>query len=211
MMVGDFERRGVAPCNLVDVRYEADYLARLRFADRVKAACVGGRSSIRRGDRAALLAVDQWVGLVCNLAVCEFLAGSPAPWALLRDRADANRYAGDGGEDFPGLAVDIKGASLRGNPDPLRYRLAVRPRERRAGWTYFLAIARSTGEGVPTGGAFVTIVGAAKDGDLPTACELAGPFAGAFTIPAVDLRPVDGCRLCLRAFWEGYKQRKGIA
>lgn len=202
----DFERFGVTALNVVDISYTAEYLSALRFDQRVKAATLGGRSRVRSADRRAFLVADQWVGLLCNLAVCEFLAGTSAPWVYLRDRADAKPWEGDGGEDFPGVALDVKGSAMRGPADPLSYRLAVRPHERRSGWTYFLALAKENGPG----GATVHIVGAAKDSDLPDDYERGGPFAGAFVLSARSLRPIDGARLSLRSKWECFKAVKGI-
>jgi hypothetical protein len=191
-----FERR-----NIVTMTFTAAQLSAVGFEEHVKAACVGGRSRIRAAGtaRRATLQQDQRIGLLCNLAVCEFLMGTAQPWKYMRERADANPTAGDGGIDVPGIRVDVKGSAMRGSTDPMAYRLAVRPAERHERCTYVLCL-------VPIGVApeTVVLVGAATEDELPVEVERSGVFAGAFVLPAKRLRPIDQYRHRFRDVWERY-------
>ncbi len=98
-----------------------------------------------------------------------------------------NPHAGDGGSDIPGANVDFKSSLMRNNPDPLDYRLAVRPGERHAGTVYILILIELD-EVNQSGTAH--LVGWLAEKDLPAKPEASGTFKGAFVVSARELKPL---------------------
>ena len=142
---------------------------------------IGGGSHVRSGkDRKDSLSVDQVVGQMVNYAGILYLTGSMLSYAEARKKANRNKYVGDGGVDVPGYRIDTKGSLMRASPDPLRYRLAVRPRERHIGSAYVLGLVPSIS------GSLVYLVGWWTDERLPPP-DLAGTFRGAHTVKRHDL------------------------
>jgi hypothetical protein len=76
---------------------------------------------------------------------------------------------------------------MRASPDPLRYRLAVRPKERHPGMVYVLVLVSDDADGVPR---HAHLVGWASESELPSAPESSGALAGAFCLPAHQLHPL---------------------
>jgi hypothetical protein len=111
--------------------------------------------------------------------------GSADAWRASREKANKNPLVGDGGVDLvvDGKNVDAKASQLLPSRDPLRYRLAVRPRERHAGVVYILALH-------PHGLWNMLLVGFAEEPELGDKPETEGVFSGAFTIPATRLHPL---------------------
>ena len=107
-------------------------------------------------------------------------------YQLTRTVRDLTPEAGDGGGDLLATNVDVKCSVMRAGPDPLRYRLLVRPKERLPDAVYLLALVAPD---VWTTGT-VTLVGWCRDNDLPVAPAAEGPFAGAFVRPATTLNPL---------------------
>lgn len=146
---------------------------------------VGGTSQVRSGgDRQASLATDQVVGQLGELALSRYLGGTPLFYALTRTVRDLDPTRGDDGGDLLATNLDVKCSLMRASPDPLRYRLLVRPRERHDGSVYILALVAedvwSTGK--------VCMVGWCADRDLPPEPAADGPFAGAYVVPATALK-----------------------
>jgi hypothetical protein len=153
----------------------------VRFA---KAACLGGQSSIRAGDRMEKLLEDQTVGQLGQMALAVWKDGHIGEY--LMQRAAANNYPthGDGGADLIGSNIDVKTSLMRGSDDPMQYRLAVRPAEMHDGWVYMLAV-------VPQQMDAVHLVGWATSTDMQARPpEDAGHFMGARTLFADELRPL---------------------
>ena len=145
---------------------------------------IGGASHIRRhDDRQETLAQDQLVGQICHYAAIKFLAGSIEGYIAAREVANENKYKGDGGRDVPGFPIDIKGSLIRGERALGDHRLLVRPRERRDGWIYVMALVESLDPPV------IWLMGWAKDSDLPEA-DADGRFQGAHSLWADELRPM---------------------
>lgn len=151
---------------------------------------IGGRSSVRgRNERMKLLQTDQLIGQIGQAAYSLYEFGSLDPWLESRKIANQNPYAGDVGEDFPGLMLDVKTSLMRYGTNPNRYRLAVRPQERHKDWVYVLALVFAEKHaGVSLNEkASVCLVGYAKDDDL-ICLNQTGVFSGAFTVMADELR-----------------------
>ena len=150
---------------------------------------IGGKSQIRSGkDRSRSLSEDQLVGQIATYAGSVVLTGSPDGYWRAREIANKNPYSGDGGIDIIGLDnVDIKGSMIRYSPDPLKYRLLVRPKERHDGWIYVLVM-------VPKKRPYTAfVVGWANDSDLPPK-PYNGPIKplhGAYVLEAEDLRKIN--------------------
>lgn len=147
-------------------------------------AAVGGRSQVRApADRQAALVDDQVVGQLGELALSKYLGGTPLFYELTRTVRDQRPTVGDEGGDLLATNVDVKCSRMRASPDPLRYRLLVRPKERHPKSVYVLAL---VGPDVWQSGQ-VTLVGWSRDRDLPRAPARDGPFAGAYVVPATHL------------------------
>jgi len=150
-------------------------------------AAVGGRSEVRgRADREHFLVTDQEVGQLGESALSKYIGGTLLFYELTRTIRDLDPQAGDGGGDLLATNLDVKCSVMRASPDPLRYRLLVRPRERHADSVYVLALVApdvwQTGD--------VQLVGWCKDSDLPSQSARDGPFAGAYVVPATELHPL---------------------
>ena len=148
-------------------------------------ATIGGKSQVRSAvDRQDSLATDQDVGQLGEMALSKYLGGTPLFYELTRTIRDLEPTQGDGGGDLLATNVDVKASLMRASVDPLRYRLLVRPRERHLNTVYVLALVApdvwTTGN--------VCLVGWCTDRDLPQHPERAGPFAGAYCIPATQLK-----------------------
>lgn len=176
----------------MDVVSYAIVESELRVIERyARAAELGGRSHVRKPDeRCASLRTDQLVGQLCTFAGTMYLTGKCEMYALARDRANANPYVGDGGTDIPGYRIDIKGSLMRRSPDPMTYRLLVRPRERHADTTYILALASSVVMPIT-----VHLVGWLSDEEIERPPEWTGIFSGAHVVPASQLHPMSSLRL----------------
>ena len=157
-----------------------------RILKHSKNAEIGGISHIRSTQqRSYNLSTDQLVGQLGTYAVTKYLFGNAATYFELREKADKNPHLGDGGEDIKGKQVDVKTSLMRGNPNPLAYRLAVRPRERHANWRYILTLIKDLSQPVS-----VLMIGWAWDRQLDGKMETNGVFDGAFTITAKNLNPI---------------------
>ena len=103
----------------------------------------------------------------------------------MRQLQDQNPEVGDGGQDFLGLSIDIKGSLMRASKNPMKYCLPVRWRELHPNWIYWLALCESYEDWEAT----VWLVGWATTGMLPGEPDSDGPFEGAFTRRAKVLNP----------------------
>jgi hypothetical protein len=165
----------------------------LTASDRARAehfagnAAVGGRSQVRAGaDRQAHLHGDQGIGQLGELALSRYLGGTPLFYELTRTIRDLDPTRGDDGGDLLATNVDVKCSVMRASPDPLRYRLLVRPVERTPGTVYLLALVHP--DVWETG--LVTLVGWCREQDVPPEPARDGPFAGAYVLPATHLSPL---------------------
>lgn len=150
-------------------------------------ASVGGTSQVRaRDDRTASLGTDQAVGQLGELALSRYVGGTPLFYELTRTIRDLDPTKGDDGGDLLATNLDVKCSLMRASPDPLKYRLLVRPKERKSNAVYVLAL---VGQDVWQTGT-VTLVGWRRDRDLPESCARDGPFAGAYVLPATQLYPL---------------------
>lgn len=146
-------------------------------------ASLGGTSHVRNSDdRNANLSIDQIVGQVGEFTLARFM-GDESKYFSRRDEIDKNPWQGDDGFDYPGSDIDVKTSFMRGSSDPMNYRLAVRPRERRDK-RYILALVKK----LENNEVLVTFAGWAYDSDLPKNPESSGIFQGAYTIMAPNLR-----------------------
>lgn len=146
-------------------------------------ASLGGMSHIRNSDdRRENLSIDQIVGQIGEFTLARFM-GDESKYFSRRDEIDKNPWQGDDGFDYPDSDIDVKTSFMRGSTDPMKYRLAVRPRERK-NKRYILALVKK----LEDYGALVTFAGWAYDSDLPKDPDPDGIFSGAYTIMAVDLR-----------------------
>lgn len=144
---------------------------------------IGGRSNIRNhSDRTATLSMDQYVGQLGNIALAKYL-GHGLLYRVSRWYADMNPASGDGGYDLPALAVDVKTSLMKGDANPMRYHLCVRPRELHEEWVYVHALCFETFEAVMLTGWALTRM-------LPPDVEKEGPLAGAYVIPVPSLLPM---------------------
>lgn len=159
----------------------------LRLAqEQGRLAQIGGASSVfpDHEERMDRIAEDQVVGQLGQMALAIWKDGHLGAYHEQRSLANASPLKGDGGSDLVGANVDVKASLMRGSTDPMRYRLAVRPREMHGGWVYVLALV----EPLMTA---VSLVGWATSDDLASrGVEADGPFSGARCIPAGELRPL---------------------
>lgn len=155
-----------------------------------KDAEVGGSSQIRtQQDRRANLKEDQIIGQICNFAGIMHFTGNKDLYIQIREKANANKFKGDDGEDIPGYKLDIKGSLMRASKNPLDYRLLVRPRERHQDWTYVLALVPSLDRPIK-----VHLVGWAKDEELPKVPAENGVFKGAYVMDAFELHLIQSLK-----------------
>lgn len=115
-----------------------------------------------------------------------YLGGTPLFYQLTRTIRDLNPTQGDDGGDLLATNVDVKCSLKRASPDPLRYRLLVRPTERHPDRVYVLALVDQ--DYLDTG--LVTLVGWCRTDDLPEEVARDGPFAGAYVLSASQLHPL---------------------
>jgi hypothetical protein len=158
----------------------------LRTAQRfASAACIGGNSSVREdADRLERLMEDQTVGQLGQMALAIWKDGHMGEYLIQRAAANAYPTQGDGGADFVGSNIDVKTSLMRASYDPLSYRLPVRPAEMHDGWVYVLALVEPFMVGV-------VLVGFAVSSDLMArGMATEGTFAGAYVLPATELRPL---------------------
>lgn len=156
-------------------------------------ACLGGRSSVRGEDRAALLKVDQFIGQLGNAALSVYLTGDTVVYIRTREKANEAPWRGDDGCDLDGLPLDVKTSLMRNSRDPYDYRLIVRPAELHDGHTYVLALVEHPSWEGDTlrhmREATVNLVGWARREGLGSP-EVAGMFAGAYVLKATLLNPM---------------------
>lgn len=152
---------------------------------------LGGSSQVRGSDRADKLLEDQMCGLIGNYALSLWRDGDDRSYRDARHSQNQFASKGDGGYDLPRVRFDVKTSMMRGSNEPLRYNLAVRPRERHAGWVYGLAlIERFSMESLKSNPQVtVHLVGWATDDELPEKPNGAGVFSGAYTLPVMSLHP----------------------
>jgi len=152
-----------------------------RFAE---AACMGGSSSVRGSDRLERLMEDQTVGQLGQMALAIWKDGHLGEYLIQRAAANTYPTHGDGGADLVGSNVDVKSSLMRASSDWSAYRLPVRPAEMHDGWVYVLAL-------VEPDLSAVLLVGFATSTEVSAGgLEQGGPFAGAYTMAAADLRPL---------------------
>lgn len=150
-------------------------------------AALGGVSRVRAADdRKTNLVTDQSVGQLGEMALSKYLGGTPLFYELTRTIRDLNPTQGDDGGDLLATNLDVKCSLMRASTDPLKYRLLVRPRERKPDAVYVLALAAQ--DVWQTG--LVSLVGWCRDRDLPASVASDGPFAGAYVLPATQLHPL---------------------
>lgn len=176
----------IGPHNLQVIQLRSDELQLVEhFA---KQAALGGTSHvrIRSDERLEQLREDQLVGQVGECALSRYLCGSSLLYAITRTMRNLTPTQGDGGGDLLGTNIDVKTSVMRYSPEPLHYRLLVRPAELHPGTVYVLALVypdwRETRE--------VSLVGWATREDLPDLPAPHGPFQGAYVLPAPHLHPL---------------------
>lgn len=141
----------------------------------------GGRSNIREGaDRDANLGTDQLTGAMGEAALHKYWYSDLRLYMLGRVYRNMMPRRGDDGMDITPLNVDVKTSLMRAGPDPLKYNLSVRPKERRAGWVYILGLRNSSDA--------IHLVGWYPEDEITQAdlCK-EGVFAGSYVIPAKRL------------------------
>lgn len=144
-----------------------------------KLCSMGGRSTVRgRASREASLLEDQVTGQVCELAFSKYWFGSITQYQQARFARNQNPRVGDGGYDFPGFAMNVKG-SLRRDPNrPFeKYHLLIRPAERKQGMTYIQAVADLTHDPL------VVFLGFLADEEITGPVDEGWHFKGAHAIP----------------------------
>jgi hypothetical protein len=144
---------------------------------------LGGRSQVRgRASRDASLSEDQLTGQVCELAFSKYWFGSTTQYQQSRWTRNNNPRVGDGGFDFPGFAMNVKG-SLRRDPNrPFeKYHLLIRPAERKQGMTYIQAVADLTNDPL------VVFLGFLADEEITGPVDEGWHFKGAHAIPFSQL------------------------
>lgn len=147
-------------------------------------AILGGRSEVRNPiARKEWIVQDQLVGCLVNYAAISWLFDSTDLYKKARAKADADPWKGDGGQDIPGYPIDVKGTLMRYGVTPLKYHLAVRPRDVRPNWVYVLGLVDRLTHPIT-----VSLTGWATQKDLPTNSVTNGTFAGAHLIPAKQLK-----------------------
>lgn len=98
---------------------------------------LGGRSNVHSGeDRRSRCFEDQISGHACHLAASLILFRSAYPYLRQRDRVNQDPYRGDGGADFEGTVIDVKGGMMRSSLRPLKHHLVVPKSEYHDGFVY---------------------------------------------------------------------------
>lgn len=182
----------VADCNtqIRTIRITAHELAAVRaLAGTPISGRLGGPTAVRptQQARSATKADDMLVGMLGEYGLRKHLTGASALGDFVRDRWYTNLHpeCGNYGYDIPACAVDVKARRLKVEWQILDHDLLVRPHERRAGWTYVLAIVEDFKQG-----ATVHLAGWCIEAELPDQPEPYGPLAGAFRKPANELHPL---------------------
>lgn len=139
-----------------------------------------GRSNVRsQSERADTLQDDQLTALVANLAGAIWLYGRVlGHYAFDLGRFAASRapLADDGGQDIPLRNIDFKGQYMRSTLPMEKYRLPVRPKERREGWVFVHVLIEQDYR-------VAHLRGWAADEEFPPEPDADGPVQGAYTIP----------------------------
>lgn len=174
----------IGPHNLQDIQLRPDELRLIEhFANQ---AMIGGTSHVRGDDRTAKLLDDQLVGQLGECALSRYLCGSSLLYAITRTMRNLQPTQGDGGGDLLGTNIDVKCSVMRYSPEPLHYRLLVRPAELHPRTVYVLALVRPDWRETRE----VTLVGWATREDLPDEPASEGPFNGAYVLGAPHLHPL---------------------
>lgn len=149
---------------------------------------VGGRSHIRKDhtDRMEAIKEDQLVGQLGTYAATVQVCGSAKRYIESRQKANANPYAGDGGEDIPGANLDVKTSLARVDRAPEEFNLVVRPKERHPDWVYVLALVTE----LNAESAVVALVGWITEDKLPLHPNSSGVFEGAYVVRGANLLPM---------------------
>ena len=150
-------------------------------------AMIGGRSNIRvTNERMDRLYEDQMTGQLCHAAVSDYLFASFDPWIQQRQEADANPTRGDGGTDFVGWPLDVKGSKMRGSEMPDDYHLIVRPAELHDSvWYVHALVAKNAND-------LVYLTGIARGYTIrQTEVMTSGPFRGAYAIKTWNLSAIE--------------------
>jgi len=184
-------RRTVERKNIITKRLNSLELNLIR--EMAERAQIGGYSQIHLDEekRKQSLAMDQFIGQIGNYIGAKILDGTPFPKEYYISRMYANRHPneGDGGSDIPGTNIDFKTSLMRGELDPMSYRLIVRPNERHNDWIYVLVLVEPQNISIfDWKTAVVHIVGWATD-DMLLTIETEGIFRGAYILPTIVLYP----------------------
>lgn len=153
---------------------------------------MGGKSHIRSTvERGSHLSEDQLTGQIGQAAGCKWWTGSLVEYIQVRNKANADPWKGDGGQDLVGLNLDFKCSVMRNpNMNPAHYQLLVRPAERHKDWVYVQLLMPP----VPDlrelrHGLSVLVAGWARDSELPAIPATFGKLTGAFTLAVENLHP----------------------
>lgn len=92
-------------------------------------SCIGGASEVRQAKRQSMLEEDQISGHACHMAASIYLFGSIDKFLEQRYKANSDPYHGDGGVDFLGTKIDVKGGNKRKSVSILDYNLIVSEKE----------------------------------------------------------------------------------
>lgn len=182
---------------IIIVRFDATQLTTILYHARAKT--IEGVSWIvpDRDKRNKLNYGHQVTGQLCTAAFHLYLTGDMETYDGQRQEQNKTPYKGDGGFDFPGVCIDVKGTKIRAGWQPIQYSLLVRPQERHTGWVYVHGIADY--ELYPEGGfrsnPVVYLTGWATDEELPDKPYQPPPgkqssLAGAYRIAVRYLHPL---------------------
>jgi len=105
-------------------------------------SCIGGSSNARTGNRQQTLKEDQISGHACHMAASIYLYGSIDPYLQQRCEANAHPYKGDGGSDFLGTKIDVKGGNKRKSKGMSEYNLIVPQSEYHRDYYYISALTK---------------------------------------------------------------------
>jgi hypothetical protein len=169
------------------------------YAERAE---LGGRSEVRKENRAGSITIDQLVGQLGQYALSVYLTGETRHYYAQRMVADANPTVGDGGQDILGTNLDVKTTLMRQNKNPLTYHLAVRPQERHEGHVYILGLVEPNDEKqlLYNKPLLVHLAGWAEDSELPEKVAENGALAGAYILPVNKLHEL----IPIRWDWRKY-------
>lgn len=155
-------------------------------------ASIGGISRIRnKEDRLKELTMDQLIGQLGTYAFLKYWTGRAFCYEYLISRYYANLHPdqGDGGSDVPAANIDVKTSYMRASDDPSKYRLLVRPSEKKNDWIYVLALVEKNNAPITEWTeSKVALVGWATSDMLPSETASSGIFSGAFVLDAIHLQ-----------------------